>query len=36
MLKKIHFGINKIDYLGYIVTPEGVKPNPKKIKATLK
>ena len=23
----------EIDYLGYIVTPEGIKPNPKKIKA---
>ena len=30
---KCRFGINEIDYLGYIVTPEGVKPNPKKIKA---
>ena len=31
--KKCSFGLNEIDYLGYIVTPEGVKPNPKKIKA---
>ena len=30
---KCNFGINEIDYLGYIVTPEGVKPDPKKIKA---
>ena len=25
--------LNEIDYLGYLVTPDGVKPNPKKIKA---
>jgi hypothetical protein len=31
--EKYHFGLNEIDYLGYIVTPEGIKPNPKKIKA---
>lgn len=31
--EKCRFGLNEIDYLGYIVTPEGVKPNPKKIKA---
>ena len=30
---KCRFSFNEIDYLGYIVTPEGVKPNPKKIKA---
>jgi hypothetical protein len=30
---KCRFGINEIDYLGYIVTPNGVQPNPKKIKA---
>ena len=30
---KCNFGINEINYLGYIVTPEGVKPDPKKIKA---
>ena len=30
---KCRFGINEIDYLGYIVTPTGIKPNPKKIKA---
>ena len=27
------FGLNEIDYLGYIVTLTGVKPNPKKITA---
>ena len=32
--EKSHFGVNAIDYLGYIVTPEGIKPNPKKIQAT--
>ena len=31
--EKCSFGLNEIDNLGYIVTPEGVKPNPKKIKA---
>ncbi len=31
--EKCRFGLNEIDYLGYMVTPEGVKPNPKKIKA---
>ena len=30
---KCSFGINEINYLGYIVTPEGVKPDPKMIKA---
>ena len=30
---KCNFGINEINYLGYIVTPERVKPDPKKIKA---
>ena len=32
--EKYRFGLNEIDYLGYIVTPEGVKPNPKKIQVT--
>ena len=31
--EKCRFGLNEIDYLGYIITPEGIKPNPKKIKA---
>jgi len=31
--EKCRFGLNEIDYLGYIVTPTGVKPNPKKIEA---
>ena len=30
---KCRFGLNEIDYLGYIVTPTGMQPNPKKIKA---
>jgi hypothetical protein len=34
--EKCRFGLNEIDYLGYIVTPEGVKPNPKKIEAIQK
>ena len=31
--EKCRFGLEEIDYLGYIITPEGIKPNPKKIKA---
>ena len=31
--EKCRFGLNEIDYLGYIVTPNEVKPNPKKIQA---
>ena len=31
--EKCRFGLDEIDYLGYIVTPTGVQPNPKKIKA---
>ena len=31
--EKCRFGLNEIDYLSYIVTPDGVKPNPKKIQA---
>jgi len=31
--EKCRFGLNEIDYLRYIVTPTGVKPNPKKIEA---
>jgi hypothetical protein len=30
--EKCCFGLNEIDYLGYIVTPTGIKPNPQKIK----
>ena len=30
---KCRFGLNEIDYLGYIVTPDGLRPNPKKIQA---
>ena len=33
MSERCRFGLNKIDYLGYIVTTTGVQPNPKKIKA---
>ena len=31
--EKCSFGLNEIDYLGYIVTPSGVKSHPKKIQA---
>jgi len=31
--EKCRFGLNEINYLGYIVTLTGVKPNPKKIEA---
>ena len=34
--KKCRFGLNEIGYLGYIVTPSGVKPNPKKIQAIMR
>ena len=30
---KCRFGLNEIDYLGYIVTPTGMQPNPNKIQA---
>ena len=30
---KCRFGLNEIDYFGYILTLKGVQPNPKKIKA---
>ena len=29
------FGRTEIDYLGYVVTNEGIKPQPKKIEAIL-
>ena len=32
-VNKCRFGRNEIDYLGYIVTPQGIRPNPKKVKA---
>jgi len=32
---KSHFGINEVEYLGYVVTREGIKPNPKKVKAIM-
>jgi hypothetical protein len=28
--EKCRFGLKEIDYLGYIITPTGIKPNPKK------
>ena len=30
---KSTFGINEVEYLGYVVTTEGIKPDPKKIQA---
>ena len=32
---KSFFGINEIDYLGYIISREGIKPQPKKVQAIL-
>ena len=32
-INKCRFGCNEIDYLGYIVTPQGIRPNAKKVKA---
>ena len=32
---KSFFGINEIEYLGYIISQDGIKPQPKKVKAIL-
>jgi len=32
---KSHFGINEVEYLGYVVTRERIKANPKKVKAIM-
>ena len=32
---KLHFCTHKIEYLGYILTREGIKPQPKKVQAIL-
>lgn len=32
---KSFFGINEIEYLGYIISQEGIKPQPKKVQAIL-
>ena len=32
---KSYFGINEIEYLGYIISQEGIKPQPKKVQAIL-
>ena len=32
---KSHFSTHKIEYLGYILTREGIKPQPKKVQAIL-
>ena len=34
-IDKCLFGQPEIDYLGYVITKEGVKPQPKKVQATL-
>ena len=33
---KLSFGRTRIEYLGYVVTRNGIKPQPKKIEAILK
>ena len=33
--KSRSFGINEVEYLGYIITKEGVKPDPKKIQGIM-
>jgi hypothetical protein len=35
-LRKCYFGESKIDYLGYEITRDGIKPQPKKVEAILK
>ena len=35
-VKNSNFGRTEIDYLGYVVTREGIKSHPKKIEAVLK
>jgi hypothetical protein len=35
-LRKCYFGEAKIDYLGYKITTDGIKPQPKKVEAILK
>ena len=32
---KCKFAVPKVEYLGYIITREGIKPNPKKIEAII-
>lgn len=34
--KKCHFAIKEVEYLGHKITPEGIKPQPKKVDAILK
>ena len=33
--KKSSFGINEVEYLGYIITKEGIKPDPKKVQGIM-
>ena len=32
---KFSFGLKKIPYLGYIITREGIKPDPKKVQGIM-
>ena len=32
---KYSFGLNEIPFLGYVISREGIKPNPKKIKGII-
>ena len=34
-IKKCNFGVTEVKYLGYIITREGIKPDPKKIQAIV-
>ncbi|KAE9198109.1 hypothetical protein PF005_g15589 [Phytophthora fragariae] len=34
-MKKCHWGRNQVAFLGHIVTPSGISPNPEKVKAVI-
>lgn len=34
--KKCHFAVQEVNYLGHVITPQGVHPQPEKVNAILK